>query len=243
MRWLLLTASLVLAGLVLVATTARSHGAEPEKKEGAKPRVYVYEEGNKEFDLSREKDQHELIDLLQHQDVDHLSLKKERTFLEDLADLAIWTVVIFLILFFILWRFAWKPILEGLHKREHNIQAAVEDAQHARDDAQKLRTQLQEEMARSESKVQQMIEEGRRNAQSAADDLVSKAKAEVSTERERLHREIDTARDQALQEIWNKTADLAARISGKALGRMVTPEDQRRLNDEALNELPRRNGH
>jgi F-type H+-transporting ATPase subunit b len=57
------------------------------------------------------------------------------------------------------------------------------------------------------------------------------------TERERLRRDISTARDQALQEIWNQTAQLATLISAKAIRRELTDEDHRRLVDEALAEL------
>lgn len=159
------------------------------------------------------------------------------------TDLGIWTLVVFGLLVFILGRFAWKPMLEGLRRREENIKAAVEEAQRARDEAQQLRGQLQQEMARSEAKVQQMIEEGRRNAQRTADELVARAKAEAQAERERLHREIGTARDQALQEIWNQAAQLASAVSTKAIRRELTPEDHRRLVDEALAELRQvRNG-
>ena len=155
------------------------------------------------------------------------------------TDLGIWTLVVFGLLVFILGRFAWKPMLEGLKKREENIRASVEEAQRARDEAQKIRADLEEKMARAEEQVQQRLDEGRRAAQRQYDEAINKAKAEIQAERERLHREIEGAKDQALQQIWNQAANLAAAISSKALRRSLTPEDHRRLVDEALNELPR----
>jgi F-type H+-transporting ATPase subunit b len=52
-----------------------------------------------------------------------------------------------------------------------------------------------------------------------------------------LQREIAAARDQALQQIWNQTANLATQISAKLLRRQLTPDDNRRLVDEALAEI------
>ena len=56
-------------------------------------------------------------------------------------------------------------------------------------------------------------------------------------ERERLHRDINTARDQALKQLWEQSAQLATLISAKAIRRQLSPEDHRRLVDEALADL------
>ena len=55
-----------------------------------------------------------------------------------------------------------------------------------------------------------------------------------------MKREIEAARDQALKEIWDKTVQLAALVSTKAIGRVVTEDDHRRLIDESLKELNER---
>jgi F-type H+-transporting ATPase subunit b len=245
MRWFLIAASLLLAGLLLGPTAERARAAKDAEKKAAKgdegaekPKVYLAE-GGREFDLSKEQDQRDLIKTLQSEEVDHLTLKKERTFIEDMADLAIWTVVIFIVILLILGRYAWKPILEGLHKREENIRHSVEEAQRARDEAQQLRTQLQQDMAQSQAKVQELLEEGRRAAQRSADELIARAKGDVQAERDRLRREIESAKDQALQDIWTQAANVASAIASKALRRQLTADDQRRLVDEALHELPR----
>ena len=59
-------------------------------------------------------------------------------------DVAIWTLVVFLLLLFILGRFAWKPMLEGLRKREQSIHDAISEAERAREEAHRFRDQLQQ---------------------------------------------------------------------------------------------------
>ncbi len=162
---------------------------------------------------------------------------QERNIFEYALDLTVWTIVVFLVLLWVLRRFAWGPMLEGLQRREHNIRSALEEAQRAREEAERVRGQLQAEMDRAADTVREMMDRARKDAQRSADELVARARGEIQTERDRLRREIDTARDQALQEIWRQAADLATHISSKAIRRQLSADDHRRLVDEALAEL------
>src|SRR5213593_1500709 len=63
-------------------------------------------------------------------------------------DLAIWTVVVFLLLLWVLSKFAWKPMLEGLQRREESIRAALDEAQRAREEAKTLQARFEQEMNR-----------------------------------------------------------------------------------------------
>jgi F-type H+-transporting ATPase subunit b len=152
-------------------------------------------------------------------------------------DLGIWTLVVFLVLLWVLARFAWKPLLQGLEHRESTIRSELEQAQHERQEAQALNERWKDEMAKAQDQVRGLLDEARRNGQHAAEELLNKAKADAQAERERGRREISLATDQALQQIAAQTANLAALVSSKALRREMTPDDHRRLVDEALAEL------
>jgi F-type H+-transporting ATPase subunit b len=154
-----------------------------------------------------------------------------------IPDLMIWTVIVFLGLLYVLKRYAWKPMLDGLQRREQNIHAAMEEAQRARDEAQKMQAQFQAQMNQAAERVREMMDVARRDAQQLNDEMVAKAKSEITAERDRLRREIEAARDQALSEIWSQTAQLATQISAKAIRRGLSEDDHRRLVDEALGEL------
>jgi F-type H+-transporting ATPase subunit b len=152
-------------------------------------------------------------------------------------DLAIWTMVVFLILLWVLSKYAWKPMLEGLQRREESIRSALDEAQRAREEAKVLQQRFEKEMNEAQERVRDVMDQARRDAQSMRDDMVAKAKSEIQTERERLHREIEMARDQALEQIWDQSARLATLISAKAIRRQLNAEDHRRLVDEAIAEL------
>jgi F-type H+-transporting ATPase subunit b len=152
-------------------------------------------------------------------------------------DLTVWTIVVFLVLLIVLTKFAWKPMLAGLQQREHNIHAAQEEAKRDREEAQRLRDEVRRKLDGAAVEIRDMLDKGRREAQQLQEDMMNKARAEIQAERDRLRREIETARDQAVQELWNQTAELATLISAKAIRRQLSPDDHRRLVDEALAEL------
>ncbi len=210
-----------------------------EPKESKKVKVHegAQEVKGKIFDLADPSQAENLAEWVKKGEIEHLEPDKPVNILDLKWDLSLWTLVVFGLLYFVLRKWAWKPMLEGLQKREENIRSAVEEAQRARDEAQRLRDQLQREVDKAHEKVRDILDQARRDAQHMTEEMVAKARAEIQADRDRLRREIETARDQALQDLWNRTAQLATMISAKAIRRQLTPEDHRRLVDEALAEL------
>ncbi len=219
------------------------------------------EETVKKLKFERIDHSKDTVELKQADEVKKLieSLKDEKVkkFLEDLTDgkitqvtadkppnpldlkwdLGLWTIVIFLLLLLILRKVAWGPMLEGLKKREESIKGAVEEAKLARAETQKVAAEFKAKMDQAYAEIPKMMDEARRDAQRLAEDLKAKGLADIAAERQRLRREIETAKDQALKELQEFAADLATRISAKVLKRMVSADDHRRLVDEALGEM------
>lgn len=152
-------------------------------------------------------------------------------------DLGIWSVVVFVVLFLVLRKFAWGPILVGLNAREKNIKGAIEEARHLREEMAKQKADFDRQLAEANQQIPRLMESARRDAEHLKEEMRSQAAADIQTERQRLRREIDTARDQALEDIWQHAATLATEVSARAIRGMVTPDVQRRLVDQALNEV------
>jgi F-type H+-transporting ATPase subunit b len=152
-------------------------------------------------------------------------------------DLAIYTVIVFLLLLLILGKFAWGPMMSGLEKREAGLRKVHEDAEGARNEAQKAVAEIQARLARANEEVRAMLDEARKDAQAVKDQMKADAAVEVQAERDRIRREIETAKDAALQDIYQQAVQLAALVSTKAVQRELTPADHGRLLDEALADL------
>jgi F-type H+-transporting ATPase subunit b len=152
-------------------------------------------------------------------------------------DLTLWSIVIFVILFLVLRKYAWGPILEGLNKRERSIEDAIDEAKKVRADMSKQQADFESKLAEANQQIPKLMEEARRSAEQLKEEMRTQAAADINDERQRLRREIEAARDQALQDIWNQAANLATVISAQAIRRSLAPEDHRRLVDTALGEI------
>src|SRR5205823_2653554 len=137
----------------------------------------------------------------------------------------IWTVVVFLGLLFVLGKFAWKPLLTALHHREEHLEHVLLETERARNESEQLLAEHRRRLAAAEEQVRALIDEGRKSAQLAADEIVKRAQGEAESSKLRAERDIATARDQALSEIWSKTADLAVSVAGKVLDKSLSEDD------------------
>jgi F-type H+-transporting ATPase subunit b len=191
----------------------------------------------KVVDLSKESERDAIRDLLLEGQLVELKPHKDVNLLDIAFDLGLWTIVVFLLLYYILKTKAWGPILEGLQKREQNIHAALDAAKKAQEDAQILRAQLQKEMDNAAQKIREMMDEARRGGQQLKDEMKAETMKEIQADRDRLLREIKTAGDQELQRLFQKSVELATLLSAKTIRRQLSNDDHRRLLDEALVEM------
>jgi F-type H+-transporting ATPase subunit b len=152
-------------------------------------------------------------------------------------DLTLWSIVVFVILFLVLRKFAWGPILQGLTKREKSIEEAIEEAKRAREEMAKHKADFDRQLADANQQIPKLMEEARKAADQLREEMRNQANAEITSERQRMRREIEVARDQALQDIWTQAANLATLISSQVVGRALSADDHRRLVDDALKEI------
>jgi len=161
----------------------------------------------------------------------------EEQILEPRFDLMVWTLVIFVLLFLVLKKFAWPAMLEGLQRREETIRTAVDEAKHARAETERITAEFKAQMDQAYAEIPKLMDQARKDGQRLADEMRAKAQADIQADRQRLRREIDVALEQALQQIYTQAAQLATLISAKAIQRSLSEEDHRRLVDQAMQEL------
>jgi F-type H+-transporting ATPase subunit b len=153
------------------------------------------------------------------------------------ADLGLWTLVTFAVLAALLARTAWRPMLHALRTREDHIRGAVEEAERARAEAQRLLEEHRRRLEGAQEEVRALLEQARHEAQQMQEQLLAQARQEAHRMLEQAQHSIAQARDQALQELFDRVADLATQAAERIIRRQLTPEDHRRLVSEALVEL------
>jgi F-type H+-transporting ATPase subunit b len=161
--------------------------------------------------------------------------------------LAIWTVVVFIGLFWVLRRFAWGPLSQALHQREEHLEHCLLQSEKARNESEQLLAEHRRLMAQADDRIRSLFDKAQKDAQASAEEIVKAAQAEAEAARDRAQRDISTARDQALAEIWSQTANVAVSVAGRVLSKDLDENEHRRLLDLAIKELPKlkasTNGH
>lgn len=152
---------------------------------------------------------------------------------------ALWTLVIFGLVVFVLGKFAWKPILKGLNDREAFIRASLEQAKKDRDEAELRLKEYNEKLVHARKEATEIVEEARRDADTVKQKIEESGRAEAAAMIDRAKREIAIATDSAKKELYTLSADLAARVAGKLLPRELNDADHERLLREALDEIER----
>ncbi len=152
--------------------------------------------------------------------------------------LIIWQTIVFLLLFFLLAKLAWKPILNSLNDREKSIQEALDTAEKARQEISRLKSdneqllqQAREERDRmlrdAREAVSKMREEGEAMAKKSADKIIDDARAAIGIEK-----------SAALRDIKEQVASFSIDIAEKLLRDKLTDDkSQRDLVERYLKDI------
>ena len=152
---------------------------------------------------------------------------------------AIWTLLIFGLVVWVLGKYAWGPILSGLQQREAFIADSLEQAKSQRDEAERRLKEYTERIANARNEATQIVEEGRRDAEAVKQRIQDEAKGEAEAMIQRAKREIDISKETALEEIYSRAASLATLGASRILEREINAQDQERLINDAIADLDR----
>lgn len=154
-------------------------------------------------------------------------------FAGDIGNL-IWTLVIFLAVLWVLGKYAWGPILEGLQGREKFITDSLDQARQQRDEAKALLEEYEEKLAAAREETEAILDEARRDADALRTREEERAKDEAEKLLARARREIDIARDTAVKDLYAKATLLATDGASRILERELDAADHDRLIQESI---------
>ena len=151
--------------------------------------------------------------------------------------LFVWTILTFLILVALLARFAWRPLLQALERRQATIAQSLEDAQRARQELERLQRESTQIMAQARAEAESMLARSRSDAEALREELKQKARTEAAAIVKNAERQIQLETARAVQQIRHEAVDLSVAIASKILRRQVTREDNEALIQEALKQV------
>jgi F-type H+-transporting ATPase subunit b len=141
----------------------------------------------------------------------------------------IWTVVIFVALLIVLWRFAWGPILAAVEAREQGIQDSLNEAKSRQEEAEKLLAEHKAQLADARKQASEILAEGRDAADRLKKELEGKAREESEAILTRARAEIEREKEAALDTLRKESVDLALAAASKLLHAKLDDEQDRKL--------------
>ena len=154
--------------------------------------------------------------------------------------LFIWTIVTFLVLVALLAKFAWRPLLEALERRQSTIAKALDDAQRATEELQRLQRESAAMMASARVEAEAIVSRSRSDAEQLREELKQKARAEAAGIVKNAEKQIQMETARALQQIRSEAVDLSVTIASKILQRNVSKADNEGLIQETLKQVEAR---
>jgi len=143
--------------------------------------------------------------------------------------LSLWTVVVFLALLGILWKFAWGPILGAVQEREDRIQQALDESERQRKEAESLLEAHRQQLAEARRHAQEIIAEGKTAGENVRREIEEKAREEGASLLERARVDIQREKESALTEIRKETVEIALAAASKLMGERLDAERDRQL--------------
>src|SRR5918911_449388 len=151
--------------------------------------------------------------------------------------LMIWTLLAFFITFLLLRKLAFPRISEALDKRQRLIEESIDSAQRTKDEAEQLLAEYRERLKEARAQAEEIVLRARKAGEVHERESLDQARQTREELLEQTRRDIEAETRRAIQEIRREVADLTVAATERVTRKTLTEDDQRRLVEEALNEL------
>jgi len=151
--------------------------------------------------------------------------------------LFVWTLITFLILLALLYKFAFNPLMKLQRARQAEIHQSISEAENLRDEAQRLLADYRHQLAQARSEADTIVERARKAGEASKAEVVEEARIQAEATLAKAREQIERDTKQALQRIREEAADLAISVTAKVARSSLSEQDQLRLIQEAINEI------
>jgi len=152
--------------------------------------------------------------------------------------LLFWMTISFLLLVLILGKYAWKPILKSINKRNQSIEDALAAAEKAREEMAKLMTDNEKILLEAKAQREEILKEARTFSENIISDAKNAAKSDIEKMKEQARIDINNEKTAALSQIKNQVAEISIQIAEKLLRKnLEDKEKQEQLIDDILKDV------
>ena len=155
--------------------------------------------------------------------------------------LYIWTIIVFLVLLFLLMKFAWKPLLAMLDKREENIRQALVNAEKARNELANVKKDTEKLLNEARTESQAIVAAGKKNAGRMQEEIVEKAQSKSDALLADAKKQIELEKDRAITDVRAEVVNLSMQVAEKLIKKNLSKEDNLKLINESLSSINSKN--
>jgi F-type H+-transporting ATPase subunit b len=146
-------------------------------------------------------------------------------------------IVSFLILVWVLAKFAWKPLMGMMEKRRLFIKDNLEQAEAERREAERIRQEYQEEMRNARQEAQGIMEQAAKNSEQRAAEILAEARRETEKLKTAALADIERERERAVTEVKAQVAELSIAVAEKLLRARLELSGQAELVEQFIQEV------
>ena len=143
----------------------------------------------------------------------------------------------FLLLIFLVKKYAWGNITSILDQRAEKISSDIDGAEEARKKAEQLASKREAELAGSRTEAKTIIENAKETAEKSKADILAEAKLEAGRLKEKANQEIAQNKAEALQSVKGDVADLTISLAEKILSKNLDSQAHKELIDQYIDQL------
>ena len=143
--------------------------------------------------------------------------------------LIFWTLLIFIVLFFVLKKYAWPPIVAATEERERKIARQLEEAERMNAESQAALEEHKKLLAGAKDQASALIGEAKVVAGKEREGLLAKTRQEQEQMLDRAKREIAAERDKAVDELRQAAVDLSLAAASRLIGSNLDDTANRKL--------------
>src|SRR5580704_15243184 len=149
----------------------------------------------------------------------------------------VWGTVSFVLLFVLLWKFAFPPVRKAMEARTERIRESLDTAEKAMTDAESVLSEYQLQLADAKNESNRIIEEARQTAEALRRDLMAKAESEAAEVRSRATEEIQVAKDRAMAELRSQMTDLTLELTERVVKANIDRDRNTALVEEYISTI------
>ena len=153
------------------------------------------------------------------------------------ANELVWGTLSFVILFYLLVRFAFPPVKKMMEERTNRIRRDLDEGERVRSEAEAILADYQRQLADARGEANRVIEESRQTAERLRADLVQRAEAEVADLRRRSEEDIRAAQQQALADLQASVKGLVIELAEKVVERNLDRETNMALIEGYISQV------